>query len=57
MMSAAYLKTISARQAIRSVLAAERLSCAELALGCAACKKGFLKMLIHRWYRMLQPSA
>lgn len=27
-----------------------------LALGCAA-RKGFLKMLIHRWYRMLQPSA
>lgn len=28
----------------------------DLALGFAA-HKGFLKMLIHRWYRMLQPSA
>lgn len=28
----------------------------KLALGCAA-RKGFLKMLIHRWYRMLQPLA
>lgn len=27
-----------------------------LALGCAA-RKGFLQMLIHRWYRMLRPSA
>lgn len=46
-----FLKSISptAQQSSNS-------SCVDLALGFAA-HTGFLKMLIHRWYRMLQPSA
>lgn len=56
-MTAAFLTSISARQAISSFLQqSSDGSSVELALGCAA-RQGFPKMLIHRWYRMLRPSA
>lgn len=52
-----FFESISARQSILSFpQQSSDSSCVELALGHAA-HKGFLKMLIHRWYRMLQPSA
>lgn len=56
-MTAAFLTSTSARQAISSFLQqSSDGSSVELALGCAA-RQGFPKMLIHRWYRMLRPSA
>lgn len=56
-MTAAFLTSISARHAIGSFLQqSSDGSSFELALGYAACQ-GFPKMLIHRWYRMLRPSA